>query len=415
MDAGDLVDDDLYLLIKKRDPAYAVQPVEIGRAAWHNTGTDQGDVALLGAGGEFDSARLSSGGLDRQALVRTATGHDWRYVFAGPFIADGASYSAGVINLTLSAVAGDWNIGEAAFHGIPTGVPNDSTEISISVNGETARQFRYNNGQRIVGSELQGSQRHYFLRTGTWVITQSREQWEASAITEGVLDAERLASGGTDGQVLTRTATGQGWENSAGGAGDTFYYTIPDSDVGGTANAITLTSGSSLSAYANGQRFFFTANSTNTGALTVSVDGIAGISVQWSNGVGGSEALSGGEVTADDPITLVYGSDDNAFYLLPSLIGGAARRNVGDSEHDVAVLQSDNSFIASHLAPGGTNGQVMTRTATGKGWAVTTVLSDGTSLFGDGAGGPPANRTRRSRREQAADSGRSDGRPAPLV
>ena len=41
----------------------------------------------------------------------------------------------------------------------------------------------------------------------------------ASKIGSGVFDPARLAAGGTDGQVLTRTATGQAWETSTGGGG----------------------------------------------------------------------------------------------------------------------------------------------------------------------------------------------------
>ena len=50
-------------------------------------------------------------------------------------------------------------------------------------------------------------------------------------------------------------------------------------------------------------------------------------------------------------------------------LGTAAVRDVGDASSNVAVLQGDASFTAGHLAPGGTVGQVMTRTATGKEWA----------------------------------------------
>ena len=41
--------------------------------------------------------------------------------------------------------------------------------------------------------------------------------WARANSPSGVAPAARLASGGSDGQVLTRTATGQAWEDAAGG------------------------------------------------------------------------------------------------------------------------------------------------------------------------------------------------------
>ena len=68
----------------------------------------------------------------------------------------------------------------------------------------------------------------------------------------------------------------------------------------------------------------------------------------------------------------------------------------GDQEFNVGVLQSDGAFSFGRLAPGGTTGQVLTRTGTGKEWAdqtgmgggLTTVASD-TTLSGDGTSGDP--------------------------
>ena len=62
------------------------------------------------------------------------------------------------------------------------------------------------------------------------------------------------------------------------------------------------------------------------------------VSVQRSSGTGSSQVLTGGEITADDPITVVYGTDDNAFYLLPDLQGTAARRNVGLTNGELVSL-----------------------------------------------------------------------------
>ena len=77
-------------------------------------------------------------------------------------------------------------------------------------------------------------------------------------------------------------------------------------------------------------------------------------------------------------------------------LGTAATLDAGDAATNLAPLQADASFLPGHLAPLGTDGQVLTRTATGKVWAdptgmgggLTAVAHDGT-LAGDGTAGTP--------------------------
>jgi hypothetical protein len=76
--------------------------------------------------------------------------------------------------------------------------------------------------------------------------------------------------------------------------------------TGGTANAQTLAAAGTYSAYADGMTFVFRAGATNTGATTLSVDGIGAIAVTKNNGA----ALVGGEIQAGGiyAVTLVAGS-----------------------------------------------------------------------------------------------------------
>lgn len=71
--------------------------------------------------------------------------------------------------------------------------------------------------------------------------------------------------------------------------------------VGGTANAITLTTGYTVTAYAAGQSFKFIAASTNSGATTINVDALGVKDVY----VGGS-AISAGMISAGMIITVTY-------------------------------------------------------------------------------------------------------------
>jgi microcystin-dependent protein len=71
--------------------------------------------------------------------------------------------------------------------------------------------------------------------------------------------------------------------------------------VGGSANAITLTSGYSVSAYVAGQTFRFIAASTNSGAVTIALDGLAAKDVKVA-----LAALTSGMITAGQMITVTY-------------------------------------------------------------------------------------------------------------
>ena len=53
---------------------------------------------------------------------------------------------------------------------------------------------------------------------GTSVVTNAKIDTMAATKLTGTIDEARLASGGDDGDVLTRTATGQAWEEPAGGS-----------------------------------------------------------------------------------------------------------------------------------------------------------------------------------------------------
>ena len=155
---------------------------------------------------------------------------------------------------------------------------------------------------------------------------------------------------------------------TSGGGGSRNYYPIPDSDVGGTGDAIILTSGSNITAYTNGLMVYFNSFAANTGAVTIDLDGIGPRRFLGSSGRGTGADLLANAITDADPLLAVYDADFDQFYMIPVHQGTAAQRNVGDAEHDVAVLQSDDSFLASHLAPGGVSGDLLVRTNTGKEW-----------------------------------------------
>lgn len=76
----------------------------------------------------------------------------------------------------------------------------------------------------------------------------------------------------------------------------------PSASASGTANAIALTSGKSFTSIPVGQEFSFFAAATNTGAATISVDGLVAVAVKDIYG----QPLRPGQITAGVYTTVVY-------------------------------------------------------------------------------------------------------------
>ena len=89
---------------------------------------------------------------------------------------------------------------------------------------------------------------------------------------------------------------------------------ITAANLAGTANAITATSGLSLTALLVGHRFGFTAEATNTGATTFNVDGIGATDLQKYIG-GVISALEANDIVNGLAYEVVY--DGTRFLLCP--------------------------------------------------------------------------------------------------
>lgn len=96
--------------------------------------------------------------------------------------------------------------------------------------------------------------------------------------------------------------------------------------TGGTANAITLTAGSAIAAYANGRVLAFIASNTNTGATTLSVNSIGAKAVMKATG-SGAGALNGAEIQSGCIYSVQYNTSLNsgagAWLLINPTVSGA--------------------------------------------------------------------------------------------
>lgn len=100
--------------------------------------------------------------------------------------------------------------------------------------------------------------------------------------------------------------------------------------VGGTADAITVTLSSGITAYATGQIFRFVAASANTGAATINVNGIGAKAIRKISG-GADAALAAGDLAGGETYLVVYRASANSAAGAWVLVGagGVTRASLG--------------------------------------------------------------------------------------
>ncbi len=90
-------------------------------------------------------------------------------------------------------------------------------------------------------------------------------------------------------------------------------------------DTVTLTSGLSLTAYAQGMLFGFEAGGTNTGAVTLNVDGIGAKAVVKNSDV----ALAAGDIKAGGIYLVAYEATNTRFQLLTQTGSASSGASVG--------------------------------------------------------------------------------------
>ncbi|MGI9489043.1 MAG: hypothetical protein ACR2RF_24795 [Geminicoccaceae bacterium] len=152
-------------------------------------------------------------------------------------------------------------------------------------------------------------------------------------------------------------------------------------DAGGTANAITLASNKTLSAYVDGHTFIFTATADNTDKVTVDVDSIGARDLLLSD----QSMLAPKALVANGVYQAVYKETEDCLYLLNPSNGTMPRNGIDgltisnngtDSDHDID--------IAVGMARDATNELTIPLNA------VLTKQIDATWTVGDDVGGRPA-------------------------
>lgn len=149
---------------------------------------------------------------------------------------------------------------------------------------------------------------------------------------------------------------------------------------GGTPNVLTVVD-TGFNA-TDGTVINFLALSTNTGAATLNPSGFGAINIQKAT-TGGLTSLTGGEIVANNPISVLYSSTDNAFILLNPPIqsaSGAALPQCGATGTKINVTSSTAvSFSAVSLTTTATTGTVIYRSTFAVSINASTVGANGLS------------------------------------
>ena len=175
-----------------------------------------------------------------------------------------------------------------------------------------------------------------------------------------VLDSAGRATifgSGTYCQVLQDSSGNTIWQKETGDASSTSTLGWGGTS-GGTANAQTVSVSSF--AYQNGQTFYFSAGFTNTGGLTLSVNGGAITSVVRDTPTG-TVLLTGGEVVAGNIIGVTYDQPTGRFHLvtnnvrqfgLPTSIPASSSMDLNSSSTHVVTVTGSGSSITTFGAGG---------------------------------------------------------------
>ena len=221
---------------------------------------------------------------------------------------------------------------------------------NLSAFAGAGAQFFDDNGAPLVGGKV------YTYASGT---TTPRATYTTSAGTVAntnpiILDAagrtpnEIWLIAGSLYKFILRTSTDVliGTYDGVPSINDSFSTYNLLSSVAGT-NTITATATPTLTSYQAGATYSFIAANTNTGATTISIDGLAAKSITKN----GSVALTAGDIQAGKMMLIEY--DGTVFQLMNNIVYGSALTN--------ATINSLTSPLT--VANGGTGAATFTANA----------------------------------------------------
>jgi hypothetical protein len=251
------------------------------------------------------------------------------------------------------------------------------TTYNLSAFAGAGAQFFDDNGAPLVGGKLYS----YAAGTTTLLTTYTTNAGTVANTNPIILNAggrtpnEIWQATGILLKFVLYTATDEliGTYDGIPSINDPFGINSQLSSVAGT-NTITATATPTLTAYATGSIYSFIAANTNTGAVTLSIDGLTAKSVTKN----GSVALSAGDIQSGKMMLVEY--DGTAFQLINNIVYGGSITNgtivsltspmsVPNGGTGLATLTTNNVVLGNgaaavnFVAPG-TSGNLLTSNGT---------------------------------------------------
>ncbi len=255
-------------------------------------------------------------------------------------------------------------------------------DVTISVDGSTAlavaRRFQGAGADSGLAADTFVARGHYIVMYFDASVAGGGGNDRFVLIApQQYINAGALASSPAAGNVLSFDGSAMQWVTPSGGTGSGRFFPVRASNVAGTADAIELTTGQSITLQ-NGDRFMFAPSADNTGRVSISVDGSSPFNVFKTEGYARTDInLAGSDLVMDQAVTVIYQDTSltlhtpspqaDRFYLTGPQ-GTAASYGVGVGDDQIPVLGAGGVLAPQRLAPGGTAGQTLTRTTTGAQW-----------------------------------------------
>lgn len=148
--------------------------------------------------------------------------------------------------------------------------------------------------------------------------------------------------------------------------------------AGGSANAITVTDAPVLTAYSAGQQVSFIAANNNSGATTINCDGLGTKNI-YKISSSGPVALAGGEIVANNIVTLVY--DGTEFQMGNSAASGSSA-SVGPVRN--LIIKNNTSTPNTKMSVTADSIPVFTSAGAGVGLLSVSVTIDATTNGANG-------------------------------
>ena len=179
------------------------------------------------------------------------------------------------------------------------------------------------------------------------------------------------------GEFVEVNAAGDGYVTAAV-ALEEEIYAIPPDDITQVGDLITM---ANIPPLTDGLLLYFTAEGANTAGLTLSIEGTT-YNVLKSAGASGAELFEGGEIENGLPLQLVYDNGEGTFYWFGTVLGSAARRDVGTEQNELVALNDNGRISSTLLGENPVVGYSLSFTATGPAWTE--------EVSGGGGGGDDA-------------------------